>query len=260
MSADLDYRHSRLGLGQLVPGTEQGDEPAMIIDMGDQGMGEVQKKPGSSTVKIEHPDGTITIAFGQVKPKREKVGWFDNLVDDIDDDQLGIIANRLVTAIQSDDDSRKQWLEDRARGIELLLEENMFITRPVIGEAAAGSPVTIYPGAIDTVDLPNMIKIPRESFLLKVKGESLKDAYIFNGDVIIVNPNAEPGNGKIVAAVLDDGALVKRYFKKGKKIELVSENPEFAPITVDESYPHFHIVGVVVGIYRSMDAKTGRYS
>jgi len=120
MSADLDYRHSRLGLGQLVPGTEQGDEPAMIIDMGDQGMGEVQKKPGSSTVKIEHPDGTITIAFGQVKPKREKVGWFDNLVDDIDDDQLGIIANRLVTAIQSDDDSRKQWLEDRARGIELL--------------------------------------------------------------------------------------------------------------------------------------------
>lgn len=150
--------------------------------------------------------------------------------------------------------------EKTARGIELKLDENMFVTRPIIGEAAAGSPVTIYPGAIDTVDLPNMIKIPRESFLLKVKGQSLKDAYIFNGDVIIVNPNVEPVNGQIVAAVLDDGAVVKRYFKKGKNIELVSENPEFLPITVDESYRHFHIVGVVVGIYRSMEAKPNRYS
>ncbi|MBK6679153.1 MAG: hypothetical protein IPG53_03585 [Ignavibacteriales bacterium] len=50
-----------------------------------------------------------------------------------------------------------------------------------------------------------MIKIPKESFLLKVKGQSLKDAYIFNGDVIIVNPNVEPVNGQIVAAVLDEG-------------------------------------------------------
>ncbi|MBK6679152.1 MAG: hypothetical protein IPG53_03580 [Ignavibacteriales bacterium] len=54
--------------------------------------------------------------------------------------------------------------------------------------------------------------------------------------------------------------MVKRYFKKGKVIELVSENPEFVPITVDESYRHFHIVGVVVGIYRSMEAKSNRYS
>lgn len=150
--------------------------------------------------------------------------------------------------------------EKVARGIDIRLDENMFVTRPIIGEAAAGSPVTIYPGAIDTVDLPNMIKIPKESFLLKVKGQSLKDAYIFNGDVIIVNPNVEPVNGQIVAAVLDDGAVVKRYFKKGKVIELVSENPEFQPVTVDESYRHFHIVGVVVGIYRSMEAKSSRYS
>jgi repressor LexA len=150
--------------------------------------------------------------------------------------------------------------EKIARGIELRLDENMFITRPIIGEAAAGSPVTIYPGAIDTVDLPNMIKIPRESFLLKVKGQSLKDAYIFNGDVIIVNPNVDPVNGQIVAAVLDDGAVVKRYFKQGPKIELVSENPEFKPIVVDDSYAHFHIVGVVIGIYRSMESKPGRYS
>jgi len=150
--------------------------------------------------------------------------------------------------------------EKVARGIDLRLDDHMFVTRPIIGEAAAGSPVTIYPGAIDTVDLPNMIKIPKESFLLKVKGQSLKDAYIFNGDVIIVNPNVEPVNGQIVAAVLDEGAVVKRYFKKGKVIELVSENPEFVPITVDESYRHFHIVGVVVGIYRSMEAKSNRYS
>jgi hypothetical protein len=121
MSVDLDYRHIRQGeggLGQLAD-TDTAEEPGMIIDLGDS-QGEVEKKPGSPTVKVTHPDGSITIAFGKVKPKASKNGWFDNLVEDIDDDQLGIIANRLVTAIASDDDSRRQWVEDRARGIELL--------------------------------------------------------------------------------------------------------------------------------------------
>lgn len=144
-----------------------------------------------------------------------------------------------------------------SRGIELTLEDKFFVPRPVLGEVAAGNPLTIYPDAIDTVDLPTIAKMPKDSFLLKVKGDSLKDAYIFSGDIVIVNPNLEPKNGQIVVAILDDAAVVKRFYKKRNEIELVSENPDYKPIVIDKKYPSFKVVGIVVGIYRSMNKKAG---
>jgi|WetSurMetagenome_2_1015567.scaffolds.fasta_scaffold33904_2 repressor LexA len=144
-----------------------------------------------------------------------------------------------------------------SRGIELTLEEKFFVPRPIIGEVAAGNPLTIYPDAIDTVQLPTIARMPQDSFLLRVKGDSLKDAYIFSGDIVIVNPNLEAKNGQIVVAILDDAAVVKRFYKKRSEIELVSENPEYKPIVIDKKYPSFKIVGIVVGIYRSMEKKAG---
>ncbi|MFZ2863632.1 MAG: transcriptional repressor LexA [Ignavibacteriaceae bacterium] len=142
-----------------------------------------------------------------------------------------------------------------SRGIELTLEDKFFVPKPVLGEVAAGNPLTIYPDAIDTVKLPTIAKMPQDSFLLRVKGDSLKDAYIFSGDIVIVNPNLEPKNGQIVVAVLDDAAVVKRFFKKKNEIELISENPEYKPIVIDKKYALFQVVGIVVGIYRSMGKK-----
>jgi repressor LexA len=144
-----------------------------------------------------------------------------------------------------------------SRGIELTLEEKFFVPRPVLGEVAAGNPLTIYPDAIDTIQLPTIARMPKDSFLLRVKGDSLKDAYIFGGDIVIVNPNLEPKNGQIVVAILDDAAVVKRFFKKRNELELVSENPDYKPIVIDKKYPSFKIVGIVVGVYRSMDKKAG---
>ena len=144
-----------------------------------------------------------------------------------------------------------------SRGIELTLEDKFFVPRPILGEVAAGNPLTIYPDAIDTVKLPTIARMPQDSFLLRVKGDSLKDAYIFSGDIVIVNPNLEPKNGQIVVAILDDAAVVKRFYKKRSEIELVSENPEYKPIVIDKKYPSFKIVGIVVGIYRSMEKKAG---
>jgi len=144
-----------------------------------------------------------------------------------------------------------------ARGIELTLEEKFFVPRPVLGEVAAGNPLTIYPDAIDTVQLPTIARMPQDSFLLRVKGDSLKDAYIFSGDIVIVKPNLEPKNGQIVVAIFDDAAVVKRYNKKRNEIELVSENPDYKPIVIDKKYASFKIVGIVVGIYRSMEKKAG---
>jgi repressor LexA len=142
-----------------------------------------------------------------------------------------------------------------SRGIELTLEEKFFVPRPILGEVAAGNPLTIYPDAIDTIELPTVARMPKDSFLLRVKGDSLKDAYIFSGDIVIVNPNMEPKNGQIVVAILDDAAVVKRFYKKKNQIELISENPEFEPIIIEKKYPSFKLVGIVVGVYRSMERK-----
>lgn len=140
-----------------------------------------------------------------------------------------------------------------SRNIELNLEDKFFIPRPVIGEVAAGNPLTIYPDAIDTVELPTIAHLPKDSFLLKVKGDSLKDAYIFNGDVVIVNPDMMPKNGQIAAVILEDAAVVKRYYQEEDTIKLLSENPEYAPIVVQKDNQRYKIVGVVIGIYRSME-------
>lgn len=140
-----------------------------------------------------------------------------------------------------------------SRNIELNLGDKFFVSRPIIGEVAAGNPLTIYPDAIDTIELPTIAYFPKDSFLLRVKGDSLKDAYIFSGDVVIVNPNMIPKNGQIAAAILDDAAVIKRFMMEGETIELLSENPEFSPIVIRKDNQKFRIVGVVIGIYRSME-------
>lgn len=137
-----------------------------------------------------------------------------------------------------------------SRGISVNIEEKIFSPTPILGEVAAGNPLTIYPDSVDNVMLPSIAYMPKESFLLKVKGDSLKDAYIFSGDIVIVNPNLSPKNGKLVVAVLDDSAVVKKYYSNNDKIELHSENPEYEPIVISKTYFGFKIVGVVVGVYR----------
>ena len=139
-----------------------------------------------------------------------------------------------------------------ARGIELAISDKFFIPRPVLGEVAAGNPLVIYPDAIDTVELPSIVRMPKDSFLLRVKGDSLKDAYIFDGDIIIVNPNAIIKDGQIVVAILDDSAVVKRYFRQNGSIVLKSENKAYKPIEIRADYEKFRIVGAVVGVYRMM--------
>ncbi|HPN38080.1 MAG TPA: transcriptional repressor LexA [Melioribacteraceae bacterium] len=142
-----------------------------------------------------------------------------------------------------------------SRGIELTVEDKLFISRPILGEVAAGNPLTIYPDSIDTIELPTIVNLPGDSFLLKVKGDSLKDAYIFDNDIVIVNPNLIPINGQIVVAVLEDSAVIKRYFKFENRIELHSENIEYQPIIIERDRTKFTIVGVVIGIYRSMEKR-----
>ncbi|MCK9279810.1 MAG: transcriptional repressor LexA [Melioribacteraceae bacterium] len=143
---------------------------------------------------------------------------------------------------------------NKSRYLEPVLEDKIFVPRPVLGEVAAGNPLVIYPDSIDSVELPSFVKIAATSFLLRVKGDSLKDAYIFNGDLVIVNTAVPIKNGAFVVAVLDDTAVIKRYIKLGDEIELRSENKEFKTIKLNCNYEGLRLIGVAVGIYRIMDS------
>lgn len=140
------------------------------------------------------------------------------------------------------------------RGIEILKKDDGFIPYLLQGEVSAGDPILFYNNEVNTTELPTMLQVPQNSFLLKVRGESLRDAYIFNGDILIVKPSEEPQNGQLIVGVYEDSALVKKYYKEGDSVELRPENTDFKPIVISSTdLSRFRMVGLVVGVYRSVN-------
>ena len=121
---------------------------------------------------------------------------------------------------------------------------------PLIGRVAAGSPILAEQNVERNLPVdPAMFK-PAADYLLKVKGLSMKDIGILDGDLLAVHSQREARNGQIVVARLENDGTVKRFFKKGHQVELVAENPDFAPIEVDLRHQAFEIEGLAVGVIR----------
>ena len=137
--------------------------------------------------------------------------------------------------------------EGRARGIRLLVDHGL----PLIGRVAAGSPIlaTEHVQGRYQVD-PTMFK-PRADYLLRVRGMSMRDAGILDGDLLAVHQTTEVRSGQIVVARLHDEVTVKRLRRKGSIVELLPENPEFAPIVVDTRNEPLVIEGLAVGLIRN---------
>ena len=122
---------------------------------------------------------------------------------------------------------------------------------PVIGRVAAGSPMLAeeHVQARYQVD-PNLFT-PRADYLLRVRGMSMRDAGILEGDLLAVHRTQEARTGQIVVARLADEVTVKRYRRRGHAVQLEAENPEFAPIEVDLSRDALAIEGIAVGVIRN---------
>jgi repressor LexA len=137
--------------------------------------------------------------------------------------------------------------EGRARGIRLLSDLGL----PLIGRVAAGNPIlaTEHVQGRYQVD-PTMFK-PRADYLLRVRGMSMRDAGILDGDLLAVHQTSEVRSGQIVVARLHDEVTVKRLRRKGSIVELLPENPEFAPIVVDTRNQPLVIEGLAVGLIRN---------
>jgi repressor LexA len=120
---------------------------------------------------------------------------------------------------------------------------------PVLGRIAAGRPVLAEENLMGNFILDSTFARWKESFLLKVKGESMKDAGILEGDHVLVKPQPDADSGEIVVALVDGEATVKRLLKKGRTVVLQPENPRCDPI-VATGKEEFKIIGKVVGVLR----------
>jgi repressor LexA len=133
-----------------------------------------------------------------------------------------------------------------ARGIRLVEQLGL----PLIGSVAAGSPILAVENVQGRYALDASLFKPRADFLLRVRGLSMLHAGILEGDLIAVHRCAEARNGQIVVARLDDEVTVKRYRKHGSVVELIAENPDYAPIVVDTRIQPLVIEGIAVGLIR----------
>lgn len=138
----------------------------------------------------------------------------------------------------------------RSRGIELRQEQRAALT-PLLGRVAAGKPVLSEENIEASVPLPREWTGGGETFLLKVQGDSMRDARIFDGDLVLVKVQPRAVPGEIVVAMVDDEVTIKRFQVKGKVVVLKPENERFAPIPIGEG-KRFRILGKVIGVFRKL--------
>lgn len=141
----------------------------------------------------------------------------------------------------------------KPRTIEIL-DDDFALTRremvqvPIIGTVAAGAPILAEENIEDYMPIPVEMLPNKEVFMLKVKGDSMIEAGIFNGDRVIVTRESTASNGEMVVALVDDSATVKTFYKENGYIRLQPENSSMEPIILDD----VQILGKVIGLFRMM--------
>lgn len=139
----------------------------------------------------------------------------------------------------------------KPRAIEII-DDSFNLTRrevvnvPVIGRVAAGNPILAVENVTNYFPIPAEFLPNEETFMLVVKGDSMINMGIYEGDQIIVKKQSTANNNDVVVALVDDSATVKRYFKENGHYRLQPENDFMEPIIVD----HVDILGKVIGLIR----------
>jgi repressor LexA len=137
-----------------------------------------------------------------------------------------------------------------ARGIRLVEQLGL----PLIGSVAAGSPIMAVENVQRRYALDANLFRPRADFLLRVRGLSMINAGILDGDLLAVHRTSDARNDQIVVARLDDEVTVKRFRQRNGIVELIAENPDFKPIIIDTGTRTLTIEGLAVGLIRGSEA------
>ena len=140
-----------------------------------------------------------------------------------------------------------EMLPGASRGIRL--REGLGI--PVVGRVAAGNPILAEQHIQGRFQVDPALFKPRADYLLKVRGLSMRDVGILDGDLLAVHRTVEARSGQVIVARLGNEVTVKRFKRQGNQVQLLPENPDFEPILVDLKRDFFAIEGIGVGIIRN---------
>jgi repressor LexA len=145
--------------------------------------------------------------------------------------------------------------EGASRGIRLLdtrpARAGRLMELPVVGRVAAGSPMLAEEHLQGSYQVDPNLFTPRADYLLRVRGLSMRDAGILEGDLLAVHKTHDVRTGQIVVARLGDEVTVKRLRRRGQAVQLLAENPDFEPIEVDPRKDNLTIEGLAVGVIRN---------
>jgi len=140
-----------------------------------------------------------------------------------------------------------------SRGIRIVNDEQADdgeTSLPVVGRVAAGSPILAQEHIEDHCRIEPGFFTPRADYLLQVRGMSMRDVGILDGDLLAVHRTTSAENGQVVVARIEDEVTVKRFQQQGRLVHLFPENPDFEPIVVDLKHQSLDIEGIAVGVIR----------
>ena len=140
-----------------------------------------------------------------------------------------------------------EMLAGASRGIRL--KEGFGL--PLVGRVAAGSPILATENVEARFQLAPHLFTPRADYLLRVRGLSMRDAGILDGDLLAVHRTGEARSGQVVVARLNDEVTVKRFRRRGYQVQLLPANPDFKPFEIDLRETALTIEGIAVGIIRT---------
>jgi repressor LexA len=150
-------------------------------------------------------------------------------------------ASRGIALVRNDSDFESPFSS---------LGDDIFIKLPVVGRVAAGSPILAVENIESTMVIDSSyLKNAENAFALRVQGDSMINAGIKEGDLVIVSPGENSKNGDIIVALLDDEATIKRLQVNGQEVTLIPENNNYNPIVVKEK-ESFKIIGKIKGVVR----------
>ena len=140
----------------------------------------------------------------------------------------------------------------KPRAIELLVGRAKRAMRgpglPLVGHVAAGEPILAEENIEEYVQLPAAMGGEQGDYILQVKGDSMRDAGILEGDYVVVSEADDASNGEIVVALIEDEATVKRFYREKDRIRLQPANKAYKPIRTRDA----RVLGRVIGVYRSV--------
>jgi repressor LexA len=141
----------------------------------------------------------------------------------------------------------------KPRAIELLFDKAKKTIRPesglpLVGQVAAGEPILAEENIEEYLEVPDVIGGEDGDYILQVRGESMKEAGIIEGDYVIVRPSDDATDGEIVVALIGEEATVKRFFRESDHIRLQPENSSMKPIRTSEA----RVLGRIVGVFRKV--------